>query len=75
MADDGPGVLPFVRGIDLSKNDFHVSFFMYIFFFYFTFCAVMFISKSNFKADIFCVYNNKGCEKKFAVAKFRGSKI
>jgi len=25
MADDGPGVLPFVRGIDLSKNDFYVS--------------------------------------------------
>ena len=25
MADDGPGVLPFVRGIDLSRNDFHVS--------------------------------------------------
>ena len=25
-AVEGPGVLPFVRGIDLSKNDLHVSF-------------------------------------------------
>ena len=29
MAVEGPGVLPFVRGIDLSKNDLHVSFMNY----------------------------------------------
>ena len=28
MAVDGPGVLPFVRGIDLSRNDFHVGAFI-----------------------------------------------
>jgi len=26
MAIDGSGVLPFVRGIDLSKNDLHTGF-------------------------------------------------
>ena len=55
MADDGPGVLPFVRGIDLSRNDFYVSIASLIILFYYSLSIMFKNLKGVTHVGTFCV--------------------